>query len=44
VIHLFVKVALKVDEVTNFVFVQLIEQGFGIYMTNATKTMPGGTK
>jgi hypothetical protein len=31
VIHLFVKVAQKVDEVANFVFVQLTEQEPGIY-------------
>jgi hypothetical protein len=31
VIHLFVKVARKVDEAANFVFVQLIEQEPGIY-------------
>jgi hypothetical protein len=30
-IHLFVKVARKVDEAANFVFVQLIEQELGIY-------------
>jgi exoribonuclease R len=31
VIHLFVKVARKVDEAANSVFVQLIEQDPGIY-------------
>jgi hypothetical protein len=32
VIHLFVKMARKVDEAANFVFVQLIEQEPGIYV------------
>jgi hypothetical protein len=36
--------ARKVDEATNFVFVQLIEQEPGIQMTNVTQTMLGGTK
>jgi hypothetical protein len=31
VIHFFVKVARKIDEAANFVFVQLIEQEHGIY-------------
>jgi 5,10-methylenetetrahydrofolate reductase len=31
VIHLFVKMARKVDAAANFVFVQLIEQESGIY-------------
>jgi hypothetical protein len=31
VIHLFLKIAQKVDEADNFVFVQLIEQEPGIY-------------
>jgi hypothetical protein len=32
VIHLFLKMAIKVDEAANFVFVQLTEQEPGIYI------------
>jgi predicted nucleic acid-binding protein len=42
VIHLFRKMARKVDEAANFVSVQLTEQELGIY--DATQTMLGGTK
>jgi hypothetical protein len=43
VIYLFVKMARKVDEATDFVLVQLIEQEPDV-LTNAIRTMPGGTK
>jgi hypothetical protein len=44
VIHLFIKMARKVEEAANFVFVQLIDQEPGIHMANAMQTMQGRTK